>query len=113
MQAKLVPWSSVVGSSITLHQKKDGPVVAQLMLMNVKVDSSATLKDQHEAISKRIIKALAVLNVVERFVDEQDIHCAETIYQCDGVIENAYTFIEDVCKIAGYKEVEDEDVDAG
>jgi len=43
------------------------------------------------------------------FIDKQDIHCTETIYQTDRVIENAYEFIEGVCEIIGYKPREDED----
>lgn len=108
MQAKLVPWSSVVGSSITLHQNPNGPVDAQLMLMNVRVDSSATLQAQHEAISNRIIKALKLLDHVEVFIENNDITAPETICQCDHVIENAYTFIEGVCDVVGYLENEDD-----
>jgi len=114
MQAKLVPWSSVVGSSITLHQKQNGPVVGQLMLMNVKVSASGgSLQAQHEAVSNRVIKALALLDRVEAFIEHHDIIVPETIYQTDRVIVDAYEFIADLCDIAGYKEVEDEDVDAG
>ena len=38
------------------------------------------------------------------FVEKQKISCAETIYQCDNVIENAAEFIERICDIVGYKE---------
>lgn len=37
------------------------------------------------------------------FIDEQNINCAESIYQTDRVIENAYVFIERICDIVGYK----------
>jgi hypothetical protein len=36
------------------------------------------------------------------FIDAQRINCAETIYQTDRVIENAYDFIMGICEIVGY-----------
>jgi hypothetical protein len=36
------------------------------------------------------------------FIDAQRITCAETIYQTDRVIENAYEFIEGICERLGY-----------
>ncbi len=50
----------------------------------------------------RAEKAEAVLQIVEQFVKDQSIHCAETIWQCDWVIENAYEFIDDLVSIAGF-----------
>lgn len=41
------------------------------------------------------------------FISAQQISCAETIYQMDKVIENAYEFIEGVCDIVGYVENDD------
>jgi len=38
------------------------------------------------------------------FIREQRIRCAETIYQTDRVIENAYEFIEKICDLVGYLE---------
>lgn len=49
-----------------------------------------------------------LFELCKRFVSEQNIHCAETIYQSDRVIENAYEFIEHICNIVGYVELEDE-----
>lgn len=43
-------------------------------------------------------------NVCKKFIEEQEISCAETISQTDHVIENAYEFIEAVCDIVGYFE---------
>lgn len=37
-----------------------------------------------------------------RFIAEQRIECAETIYQTDRVAENACEFIEGICDILGY-----------
>lgn len=42
--------------------------------------------------------------VCKKFVEEQQINCPETIHQCDWVIENAYSFIEEICAIVGYLE---------
>jgi hypothetical protein len=47
-------------------------------------------------------KESELLELCERFIKEQNIFCAETIYQSDHVIENAYEFIENVADIVGY-----------
>lgn len=49
---------------------------------------------------------IALWNVCAKYIKEQSIHCAETIYQTDWVIENAYEFIEDVCNVVGYEKYE-------
>lgn len=46
--------------------------------------------------------------IVQNFVIAQNIYCAETIYQTDRVIENAYEFIEDLVEIVGYLPDDDE-----
>jgi hypothetical protein len=46
--------------------------------------------------------ALKLLVFCRQFISEQAITCMETIYQTDRVAENAFQFIEGVCKIAGY-----------
>lgn len=43
-----------------------------------------------------------LMNVCKKFIEDQTIRCAETIYQTDRVIENAYEFIESVCEVVGY-----------
>ncbi len=45
------------------------------------------------------------------FVYSQNIHCAETIYQSDRVIENAYSFIDDICGVVGFADLDEEDDD--
>ena len=50
-----------------------------------------------------------LLTFARGFIETQRITCAETVYQTDRVIENAYEFIEGVCKIAGYAKSDDED----
>jgi hypothetical protein len=52
---------------------------------------------------QRAVKAEAVLALVEKFVVDQRITCAETISQSDRVIVAAYDFIEALCDVAGYK----------
>lgn len=53
-------------------------------------------------------KSKALLELCQKFIDDNDIGCSEVIYQSDRVIENAYEFIESICDIVGYKEYEDE-----
>jgi len=43
------------------------------------------------------------------FIERMGISCAETIYQTDRVIENAYEFIEGICDRVGYQESHDDD----
>ena len=43
------------------------------------------------------------------FINKQKIGCAETVYQTDRVIENAYEFIEGICEIVGYYKYEDDE----
>lgn len=43
-----------------------------------------------------------------KFVEDNNIHCKETVYQTDRVIENAYDFIAGVCEIVGYKKLEED-----
>lgn len=54
----------------------------------------------------RAAKAEQVLALVEKFIQDQEIECPETVYQTDRVIENAYEFIESLCEVADYKEYE-------
>lgn len=42
-----------------------------------------------------------------KFIDDQEIRCAEAVSQEDRVITNAYEFIEIVCEIVGYYSDED------
>ena len=50
-----------------------------------------------------------LFNLCKKFIDQHHIHCAETIYQSDRIIENAYEFIEQICDVVGYVELEDDD----
>jgi hypothetical protein len=42
-----------------------------------------------------------------KFIADQQITCAETVFQTDRVALNAQEFIEGVCEIVGYHEDED------
>ena len=50
-----------------------------------------------------------IRNIVEQFRDDHQIRCAETIYQTDRVIENAYVLIEKLIGVVGYWKDPDED----
>lgn len=62
----------------------------------------------YEMIHSELQKAKTLVAHCEQFIQDQEIHCAETVYQMDHVIENAYSFIEGVCDIVGYYEDPDE-----
>lgn len=47
--------------------------------------------------------------LVQDFVKDNDITCAETIYQSDRVIENAYELIHKMVEIVGYAPMKDDD----
>lgn len=55
------------------------------------------------------MKKKSLEKIVKDFIEEQEITCPECIYQTDGVIENAYEFIEKLCDVVGYHEEEDEE----
>lgn len=54
-------------------------------------------------------KEQQLFELCKKFIEDQSISCAETIYQTDWVIENAYEFIEDICDIVGYDNSEEDD----
>ena len=54
-------------------------------------------------------KEQELFKLCQQFIIDQNIHCAETVYQSDRVIENAYQLIEKICNIVGYETLEDED----
>ncbi len=60
-------------------------------------------------MSDYLQKCDKLYQIVEKFIDSNDIYCAETIFQTDRVIEGAYDFIYELCNVMGYKDVEDED----
>jgi glutaminase len=60
-------------------------------------------------MTEKAEKALKLYDIVEKFIEEQNIWSDECVYQSDRVIENAYAFIAELCDIVGYKPLEDED----
>jgi hypothetical protein len=52
--------------------------------------------------------------VCKDFIETQRIRCADSVYQDDLVIQNAYEFIKRVCELVGYFKDEEspEDTDA-
>ena len=47
-----------------------------------------------------------VFKLIKKFIIKNKIHSAETVYQSDHVIENAYEFIESLCEIVGYYDID-------
>jgi hypothetical protein len=43
------------------------------------------------------------------FVTEREIACAQDVYQGDGVLAEALTFIKGVCEIVGYMKIEEDE----
>lgn len=56
MHARLVPYSSTVGQSITLHNEPGGPVIAQISVM---APAGPPPGEDHKAYTQRIAKAVA------------------------------------------------------
>lgn len=56
MHAKLVPWSSIVGQSITLHNGPGEPVIAQIAVM---APAGPLPGEDHKAFTERIAKLVA------------------------------------------------------
>ena len=66
-----------------------------------------------EETVRRLEAAADLVRHCLKFIKENDISCAETIYQTDRVIENAPEFIEGMCNILGYTKIEDEEDEGG
>lgn len=60
-------------------------------------------------VVKQVRDRQSLWELCEEFIREQDIGCVEKIHQTDSVIENAYTFIENICYIVGYSESEEDE----
>lgn len=59
--------------------------------------------DETEEVKTVKIEDLSQLwSICDQFIQDQRITCAETVYQTDRVIENAYDFITEVCDVVGY-----------
>lgn len=56
------------------------------------------------------IKEMATLwNMCAGFIQDNDIGCAEAIYQRDWIIENAQVLIEKICNEIGYVEYKEDE----
>lgn len=53
-------------------------------------------------------KAEELFTFCQEFIKAHDIGCAETIHQSDRVILAAPDFIEGICNIVGYVEVDED-----
>ena len=54
-----------------------------------------------------IAESLALRTLVKKFIEDNKICCAESVYQCDRVSENSLEFIESLCEVVGYYEEDD------
>ena len=54
------------------------------------------------------VNSKKLVSICREFINDNNIHCVETIYQSDRVIEHAYEFIQQVCEIVGYSNLNDE-----
>ena len=64
--------------------------MADIANLTIKVDTSA------------IAGLTELMDHITAFIRDNEITCAETVYQKDSVIANAYEFIEGLCNIVGY-----------
>lgn len=54
------------------------------------------------------VNIMALYRRVTKYIQEQDIGCPETIYQCDHVQLTALNFIKELCDIVGYAPQEED-----
>lgn len=66
-----------------------------------------SLRRQVEELSAERDQARRLVDHCRAFIADQSITCADSVSQCDRVIENAYDFIVGVGEIVGWAEVED------
>jgi len=66
------------------------------------------LRTGWDAAMESMKKEQKLMAHCKKFVLENEISSAETVHQCDWVIENAYEFIEKCCRIAGWHKHKEE-----
>ena len=54
-----------------------------------------------------VAESLALRTLVKKFINDNKICCAESVYQCDCVSENSLEFIESLCEVVGYYKGDD------
>ena len=69
------------------------------------MDEGYFMKKQ-TALTKKEMNDLHALCL--KFINDQKIACAETVFQSDHVIVAAYEFIREICDIVGYAEYNDD-----
>ena len=67
-------------------------------------DPIGFLLASYEMMHQELVLKRKLWEVCEKFIQDQDITCSESVYQTDRVIINAYEFIEEVCNVVGYVE---------
>ena len=72
--------------------------------MGAGADPIGFLLASYEHMHTELVNTRKLVDHCAQFIQDQRISCAETVYQTDRVIENAYEFIEGVCDIVGYYE---------
>ena len=76
-------------------------------------DPIGFLLASYEMIHGQLAQFQTLDQVCREFVRDQLIHCSETIYQTDRVIEAAPEFIEAVCDVVGYQVLDEEKQEQG
>jgi hypothetical protein len=56
-----------------------------------------------------INKQLELYNLCIKFIENNGIRCAETIYQTDNISENSLKLVENICDIIGYINIENDE----
>lgn len=50
-----------------------------------------------------------LFTVCEKFIIDNNILCAEEVWQSDRIVENSYEFIERICNIVGYRPYDEDE----
>jgi len=54
---------------------------------------------------ERVVEALVLRAIVKKFIEDNNINCAEAVWQTDCVSENSLEFIESLCDVVGYCDI--------
>jgi hypothetical protein len=49
-----------------------------------------------------VAESLALRTLVKKFIDDNKIRCAESVYQTNCVSENSLDLIKSLCEVVGY-----------
>lgn len=67
------------------------------------------LEEEAKAVVLQMSKEENLWALCKKFIEDEKISCAESVYQTDSVIINAYELIEKICNIVGYHKYEDDE----